>query len=294
MRTAVVHSLGQFTPVFVEKATGDQLAPQLEKDHGGVDPDPRLAEYVGFVGKRLVPFSPRAREIPHTFKVLKSEKIVNAFALGNGNVYVTRAILALMDDESELAEILGHEVGHVAHRHIGKRIDQAVGLSVLLATAQAVYAARKGGELSARDQGLVDAANEVVPAVVLNGFGREQELESDASGLGYMVKAGYDPLGSVRVFQRFQKLEPEVSGLAVFFRSHPTAKTRVGLLEESVRKKYPGVEGERFRDRYQAIVKGGRSLSDVGEGRVLGMKPVVAVAAGSALALGVVLLVLSV
>lgn len=253
--------LGQLTPVYVEVQTGDTLAPELEKAHGGVDPDPRIAEYVEFVGRRLLPFSPR-KDFKHTFKVLKSDKIVNAFALGNGSVYVTRAILNLLDDEAELAEVVGHEVGHVAHRHIGKRIDQAIGTTLLLSVAEAVLRQRKGEKLSERDRSYVEAANKVIPSLVLNGFGREQELESDASGLDYMVRAGYDPIGGVRVFQKFQALEPEVKGLAIYFQSHPTAKRRVDDLRREIERKYPGVVGDAHKDRYQAIVKGGQSLRE--------------------------------
>lgn len=263
------------TPVFMEVQTGVQMAPELEEMHDGVDPNPRIGQYVDFVGRKVLKFSPR-NDFTHTFKVLKSPKIVNAFALGNGNVYITRALLNLLDDEAELAEVMGHEVGHVAHRHIGSRIDQALGLGLILATAEAVYSSRKGDKLNERQQDLVDKANAVIPGLIINGFGREQELESDASGLNYMVKAGYDPMGSVRTFQRFQKLEGEVPALEVYFRSHPLAKQRISDLTSQINSKYPGVSGEAFRNRYHSIVHGTGSISDVQGPRILGLTPVAA------------------
>lgn len=279
------------TPVFVEKATGDQSAPQLEEEHGGVTKDTRLTDYYTFVGRRLLPFSPR-KDIAYTFKVLESPKIINAFALGNGNVYVTRGLLNMLDDEAELAEVVGHEIGHVANRHIASKIDQAIGISGLLALAEGIYAVQKGGKVSERTQELIAAGNAVIPALVLNGFGREQELESDEDGLSYMVKAGYDPMGSVRTFQKFQKLEGDVPALEVYFRSHPLAKQRVSDLTSRIRSKYPSVAGETFRDRYQAIVHGGSSLSSYG-GEVLGVPTPIAIAAAAALAVGVGVVVLS-
>ena len=278
------------TPVFVEKATGDQSAPQVEEEHGGITRDRRLTEYVDFVGRRLLPFSKR-KDFPHKFQVLESDKIVNAFALGNGNVYVTRGLLHLLGDEAELAEVVGHEIGHVANRHIASRIDTVVGVSGLLALAEGIFSVQKGGRVSEGSQELIDTANSVVPALIVNGFGREQELESDEDGLKYVVGAGYDPMGSVRTFQTFQKKFGEVKGLEVFFSSHPTASQRISDLERRIASKYPGVTGEAYRDRYQNIVFGGSSLS--AERGVLGVPPAIAIGAGAALALGLGVVVFS-
>ena len=107
-----------------------------------------------------------------------------------------------------------------------------------------------------------------------------------------MVKAGYDPMGSVRTFQRFQKLEGEVPALDVFFRSHPLAKTRIADLTSSIKKKYPTAVGEAYQDRYQAIIHNGASLSDF-EGGIAGIPTPVAVGVGAALAIGAVVVIAS-
>lgn len=274
----------------MEKATGDNMAPELEKAHGGVTTDVRLTEYVNWVGRRLVPSSLRP-DFPRTFKVLNSEKIINAFALGNGNVYITRGTMNLLDDEAELAEVIGHENGHVGHRHIAKQMDRAIGTGSLLAVAEAIYAGVKGKSLSERDQERMATANEIIPALVLNGFGREQELEADQHGLRTMVASGYDPMGGVRVFQKFQKLSPEVKGIEVYFQSHPTATARISELTQSIQKKYPGVTGETFRDRYQAIVKGGSTLSSETGETIPGVPNEVLYVGGGVVAVTVILAV---
>ena len=271
------HGLGQLTPIFVEKATGDQMAPQLEEAHGGVDDtDPRLSNYVSWVGNRMLPYSLRGED-PHQYKVLKSDKIVNAFTLGNGSIYVTRGLLNMLEDESELAEVLGHENGHYGKRHIAKQIDKSVGIGLTLALAEGIYAARKGGNIPAGSQALIDQANSVIPALVLNGFGRDQEHEADDQGLKSMVAAGYDPMGGVRVFQRFQAMAPDHKGLEIFFDSHPTAGSRIEDITSRIQSSYPGVTGETGRDRYQSIVKGigsppaefsGSSISPVAAGLI--------------------------
>lgn len=269
-------------PVYVEVQSGDSAAPQLEKEFGGPEPDKRIQEYVNFVGQRVWRFNPRA-DFQHKFVALKSVEIPNAFALGNGSVYVTRGLLNLLDDEAELAEVLGHEVAHVGYRHIGYSIDQAIGTGLLLAVAEAIYSARKGGTLTDRQQQLVDAANSVVPSLVLNGYSRSHEYEADSGGFEFMTRAGYDPQGAVRTFQHLQKLAPDVKGLAVFFQSHPNASRRIDELQSEINKKYPGVTGETFRDRYQSIVKGTGTLSgETGKGGI----PTLVYVAGGILLVG--------
>lgn len=268
-----------FTPLFVEVQTGDQLAPVVEKEFGGPG-DPRLTEYIEFVGRQMVPFSKRSN-FQHSFKVLGSKDVINAFALGNGNIYITRGLLDLLEDEAELAEILGHEMGHVANRHIGHSIDQAVGLSLLLGVAEAFYSERKGGTLTDRQQELVNTANAVIPGLILNGYSRSHEYEADEDGLKFMARAGYDPMGAVRVFERFQKLEPKVSALDAFFQSHPSASKRIDALASEINTKFPGFQGDTHRDRYQEIVFGGYSLGNVYSPRILGMSVPVAVAAAA-------------
>lgn len=278
------------TPVFVEKMTGDQAAPQVEEQFGGISKDARLNEYIDFVGRRMLPYSLRGNE-PHKFILLNDDKTINAFALGNGNIYVTKGLLKMLGDEAELAEVLGHENGHFGHRHIASQMDRGIGLGLMLALAEGFYAQGKGGRLS-DDQGeAIQKANELAMGLVLNGFGREQELESDAHGLETMVKAGYDPMGAVSTFQKFQRLEKETSGLEAFLQSHPTAKQRVADLTDAIARKYPNVEGRRYVDRYNRIVNGTESLSQVGEGNdggsseILGIPTPIAIAGGLGLAI---------
>lgn len=243
------NKLGQITPVFVEKNLGDQTAPELEQAHGGVAPDSPLVRYVKSVGQRLVPFSIR-KDFPHTFKVLNATTIVNAFAIGNGNIYITKALLSKLDDEGELAFILGHEIGHVEKRHIAHKIDQILGTTALLSLAKRIA----GGSEKKRDT--VEALGPLAKQLLLTGFGRSQELESDDLGLAHSVQAGYDPLSPVRVFKTFQKLAPESKGMQVFLDSHPTATRRIQDVELDIKGQFRGITGFTNRARFQEIVNG--------------------------------------
>jgi beta-barrel assembly-enhancing protease len=238
------------------------MAPQLEKLHDGVSTDPELTGYITEVGQKLLPFSLRS-DFPHTFKVLNSTKIMNAFSLGNGNVYITKALLGLIGDEAELAEVLGHENGHIGHRHIASAIDASIGTAGLMALATSVFAAVKGNAISADDQAKIDEANKVVPSLLLNGFSREHELEADQHGLSTMVQAGYDPQGSLRTFQKLQKLEPTNAAAQAYMSTHPIAKTRISDLKASIDSQYPGVTGVTNQDRYQQVVNGKVPIADV-------------------------------
>lgn len=241
-------ALGQLTPEFVEMKLGNDTAPKLEELHGGRLQDPRLEGYLNEVGQKLLVHSTR-KDYPHAFIPLASPNIVNAFAIGNGNTYVTRALLDLLDDEAELAFVMGHEMGHVDKRHIASSLDRAVGLTLLLDLAESAAGEKAAGETMALAKG-------VVGGLVLNGFGREAELEADEKGLKYAVEAGYDPMASVRVFQKLQKLAPDVKGIEVYLQSHPNASKRITEAEKEIKDRFPNKTGVTNKERFQEFVKG--------------------------------------
>lgn len=249
--------LGALTPAFVEKETGDQLAPQLEQMYGGVYDNPPMTAYVTGVAQSMYPWTLRASE-PHTYKILQSTSIVNAFTLGNGNIYVTIGLLNMIGDEAELAEVLGHEDGHFGLHHIGATIDDQIGTSLLMTLAEGVFAAINKGQVTDQQQGVIDKANALIPGLILNGFSRERELEADQQGLNSMVPAGYDPGGSITLFQRLQAQETKVTGIQAYMQSHPTAATRIQDLEATIDSAYPGKigTGARNASRYQDNVLG--------------------------------------
>ena len=251
------------TPVYMEKASGDQMAPQLEKQYGGVSDNVEVAKYMAYVGgTRMLPYTLR-NDFPRSFRVLNDEKVINAFAIGNGNIYITKACLKLLDNEAMLAEVLGHENGHVGLRHIGLQMDHQIGTNAILGVATAVFTALKGGRLSDSDDERIQKMNETVSGLIINGYQRDQELAADHQGLVTMSKAGYDPYQSVEVFRKFQKLEGQVSGLQAFMQSHPTAATRIDDLNQEIQNELPGTvpgAGEIGTERYQSIVNGGMSF----------------------------------
>lgn len=285
------HALGALTPDYVVKSSADTLAPQLEEMHEGVYANPAMTAYVAGVAEGTKKFIPRSAD-KHTYKILNSTKIVNAFTLGNGNIYVTRGLLNLLDDEAQLAEVVGHENGHYGLNHIGAQMDRAIGTNAILGVAEAVFMALKGDKLNDQNKAAIDQVNALIPGLILNGYGRDQELEADGQGLQSMIQAGYDPAGAIGVFQTFQKMEPEVKGIQVFMQSHPTAKTRIADLQQQINTQFPGTigTGERFADRYQEMVKG-TLAKEVAKGDTV-ISPIL-IAGGVLTAAAVVVLVLT-
>ncbi len=252
-------TLGQLTPVFVEKAIGNLVAPNAIEAHGGIDPDPKLQAYIAKVGGKVAAQSPRQKDIEYTFQPLASKDIVNAYALGNGNVFITRGLLNILDNEAQLSYILGHEIGHVAKRHIAKSLDVSLGGLAILAIGTALVkkaASLKGEEPAAAAQEETMDARQVALSLITNGFSRRHELEADDAGIKFSAASGYDPYAAVQTMAKLQKLEGEVAPLQVFFRSHPLASDRIDAMEDRIKSSFPTPGGDINEADYRENVFG--------------------------------------
>ena len=164
-----------------ERQQGAQAHQQILQQFGGAMSGP-VADYVRGVGQKIaVQSGGGARPQDYTVTLLNSN-VNNAFAIPGGYVYITRQLLALMNDEAELAFVMGHEVAHVAARHGQKRQNRAA-LSNVLAGLAGVLT---GSDLIGRGAG-------VVAGLTTLGYSREQERQADSLGVRYLASAGYDP-----------------------------------------------------------------------------------------------------
>jgi predicted Zn-dependent protease len=165
-----------------EMVVGAEEHPKILKEFGGEYKDRALATYVRQVGQSLVEVS-ELPKLPFTFSVLNDEK-VNAFALPGGYVYVTRGLLALADNEAEMAGILAHEIGHITARHTAQRYSQATATNLGLSALGIL------GNIFGAPPGLGQVISLGAQAV-LRGYSREQEMEADMLGVRYVARAGY-------------------------------------------------------------------------------------------------------
>jgi predicted Zn-dependent protease len=178
---------------------GREADPEILKQFGYYD-NPDLQNYVAQVGFRVAAASDT--RFSFQFKVVDRPEI-NAMALPGGFIYVTRGILAQMNEEAQLAGILGHEITHVNSRHAAKLLTKAFGAQ--LATLIGLGAAAASGSGSAAT-GVVMISGHVTNYMLL-GYGREYELEADEVGLRYAHRAGYDPRRLVVFFRHLRRSE---------------------------------------------------------------------------------------
>jgi predicted Zn-dependent protease len=181
--------------------------------------DRATLNYVNEIGQRIAAVAD-PRGIRYNFYVVNSD-VVNAFALPGGYVYVNRGLIERADNLSELAGVLAHEIGHVAERHGVEQLQRAqnanLGLSVLY-----------GVLLGRNPSGVEQAGIQVGGSAVFAGYGRDAEREADAVGVGYMVRAGYNPAGMATFFQELLEIQQRPpSRVEQWFSTHPTTQERV-------------------------------------------------------------------
>lgn len=207
---------------------GRQARPQFEQEFGGLHPDAELQRYVQQVGQELAEQTDRP-DLPWEFRVLRSDQ-VNAFALPGGFIYVTEGMLRQLQNEAQLAAVLGHEVGHVAHRHSVRQLQRS-------------QLVQGGGALASILGGSSEAVNlgQLVGGLALMKYGRDQEKQADLSGMEYLVEEGYEPKAMLGVMEVLEK----TSGTAgdappEFLSSHPAPANRKQYLAEAIEGKFPG------------------------------------------------------
>ncbi len=176
-----------------EIAEGRDANPKILEQYGVYD-NPALQAYVQKVGADVAAHSHRSNLI-YRFTVLNSTE-VNAFALPGGYVYITRGLLAYLNTEAELAAVLGHEIGHVTARHAVRQQSAAAATGLF----GSVLAAGVG------IQGTQDLFN-VLGSALLQGYGREHELEADRLGAEYLARSGYDPHAMIEVIDILKNQE---------------------------------------------------------------------------------------
>jgi predicted Zn-dependent protease len=192
-----------------EIAMGKEADPAIVAQYGLYKNDD-LAAFVSNIGQRTVKVSHRP-QLQYTFRVLDS-RVINAFALPGGYVYITRGILAHFNSEDELAGVVGHEIGHITARHGAEQMSRAqlaglgLGLGSILSETFAKYA---------------DVAGTGVGLLFLN-FSRDQESESDRLGVEYSTRLGYDSHRMAGFFTTLKRKSGQSGqSLPGFLSTHP-------------------------------------------------------------------------
>lgn len=206
-----------------ERDIGKAESEKVEQFMGLVD-HATLEAYVQSVGQRLAQQSPR-QDVTYSFHVVDTPE-PNAFALPGGYIYVTRGLLVLLNSEDELAGVIGHEIGHVAARHIVQQISRKAPFAILTNIGAGVT-----GIVSPLLGDLIGGIGSLATGVVFASYSREQERQADRLGQELAAKAGWDPSAlahSLHTLERAEALDPEKkSQRPSFFDSHPRTPERV-------------------------------------------------------------------
>jgi beta-barrel assembly-enhancing protease len=217
-----------------EIALGKQAAPEMAKEFGGLSQDQALQARVSDMGKAIVQASDAGKS-PYQFEfhVLADQQTVNAFALPGGQIFVTEAILKLLETDGELAGVLAHEIFHVVGRHSAEQVARAQLADGL--TGAAVMATYDPNNPASTGSAQVA---QLISQMVGMRYGREDELESDNLGVKYMAQGGYDPRAMISVMQ---KLEQANNGQEPpeFFSTHPSPERRIEQIQAEIDKQYP-------------------------------------------------------
>lgn len=193
---------------------------QFSSDYG-ITRDKKINSYVSQVGKTLIPNVHRP-DMPYNFQCVNATYI-NAYAFPGGSIAVTRGILLKLDNEAELASLLGHELGHVNARHSAEQMTKGQ-FSSILVSGLSIAAGNQGAGLGQLTQQL----GMLSQSLLLSKYSRDNEREADSLGNQYMVKAGFSTKGFVGLMKMLQSLhEKQTNTAQILFSTHPMSSERL-------------------------------------------------------------------
>lgn len=226
-----------------EISIGKELVKQVEKQ-GKVVEDSVVNSYVSEIGNRIAKISDRP-DLDYAFKVLADSQI-NAFACPGGFVYVYSGLLKKMDNEAQLAGVLAHEISHVVARHSVQRLQEVLGLQMLISVALGKESHQATEKMANTGLGLI-----------LQGYGRQNEFEADKFGTYYMAQAGYNPSGMLELLTKLSQQENgKPSGFEGLFASHPQTEDRIKKVKEQVSTWPKEITGRSLQeDRYRKVIQ---------------------------------------
>ncbi len=208
-----------------ERKLGERVVAQVRRQFRILD-DPYLTGYLEAVGGRVAR-AMKARTFELRFHVVADPRI-NAFAVPGGHVFVTSQTILSCGDESELAGVVAHEVGHVEGRHIARRMQKAA--KVNLGAMAAVLA---GAFLGGAKAGAAVATFGVAGAQAkMLQYSRQDEEDADRRAARALVAAGYDPWGLVRFMETIRRASPRPEGVPAYLFTHPLPENRAAYLAD--------------------------------------------------------------
>jgi len=215
-----------------EKTIGQEFYENLERNKL-LYHEPQAETYINELGKLIVKSIPQS-PFEFRFFIVRSSAI-NAFATPGGYVYLNLGLINLVNNESELAGVLAHEVAHVTSRHIADIVEKSKKISAATLAAILTGIFLGGGDAAAAITGF-----SVATATTLNlKYSREHEEEADRLGMYYLVSAGFDPASMPEFLKTMRQYEFYSSNIPSYFLTHPGTEERIRYLDSLLQTRYP-------------------------------------------------------
>ena len=217
-------------------ARSREEASRLDKS-GQLDDSKEINEYINAVALRLLPADLGHNKFPLKVKVIRNP-FLNAFALSHGVIYVHSGFLAKIENEAQLAILLGHELAHILLRHPVRHFRQVQNINASLAL---ISVASAGAGVYGNLMYLLGAFG---ASASISGYSKDMESEADITGLDLMVAAGYDPRQSIALFEHLEhQVKERNTSEPFFFGSHPRLADRKVNFEDLLQSKYSSLSG---------------------------------------------------
>ncbi|MFH1488165.1 MAG: M48 family metalloprotease [Pseudomonadota bacterium] len=261
LRLTALSSMGLLTGCAVNPVTGDsqlmlvsenqeiaidrQNSPhQFSADYGPLQ-DRALNDYIHTTGKSIASRTHRTN-MPYSFRGVNAT-YVNAYAFPGGSIACTRGILLSLDNEAELAALLGHELGHVNARHTAQQMSKGI----LVSSVVGGIAAYAGTESSALGN-LAAGLGNIGAGALLAKYSRDNERQADALGMEYMVRSRYSPKGMIGLMDMLRSTSKrEPSAIELMFSTHPMSDERYKTVVNAADSQYRNAgDLPLHRDRY--------------------------------------------
>ncbi len=242
----------QFTgllPASQEASIGASEHDKVRQTYGDFVTGP-VADYVSRIGQKVAANTERT-DVQYKFYVIDSP-IVNAFALPGGYIYISRGLIALANNEAELAGVISHEIGHITGRHAAARMSQGAIVGIGAAILSAATGSNAVGQVA-----------NVGSDLYIKSYSRSQEHEADDLGVRYLARAGYDPKAMAAFLSSLDaqtKLDQKIAGQSEgsgynYFSTHPVTAERVAQASTMAAREHAGANVVN-RDVYLSMING--------------------------------------
>lgn len=231
----------------MEISIGQQYHYEIVQKNGGEWYNPQVLSHVQQVGQRIVSVCGRTN-IPYRFTLVNNSNF-NASSLPGGYIYISRGAITRLENDAQLACLLGHEVAHVSRRHCASMVEQQMGMNMILGVVGMI-----AGSQSDDDKQKIQAitsVGSVVFQVAQNGYGRAKELEADTYGAQYAAAAGYDPGGMLQLLYKLQEQEGRSNyAFGDILSTHPSPSKRIENIKQYLAEAYASPSVADYKDHF--------------------------------------------